>query len=172
MKFYLPFMRKDLTNQVKYRLTFAKEKWLRLPRQYKDCLFRTSEPLQDITIGILGPIQKNYDAYFLIMTDRYIKLTYVILMKKIERLVATAFINDGIQHYKILDSILTENDAPFVVKLFTTLCFVFIIQRCTETQHIIIRQTNKPNVATKPTPREFATTCSNNTTLSIALSTH
>lgn len=87
-------------------------------------LFRLSVSLEFVVIDILALLlrKKLLNRFILVMTDRYLKLTWVIPVAKITaRNVATVILENWVIYYEAPDFILTDNGKQFTSKFFAAL---------------------------------------------------
>jgi Integrase core domain len=88
-------------------------------------LFPPSQPLEFISLDILGPlpVTKSGNKYLVVFGDRYSKAMRVVAVPNITtETLARAFVLDWVAVYGIPLLLLTDNGTQFIYKFFQTVC--------------------------------------------------
>jgi transposase InsO family protein len=88
-------------------------------------LFPANEPLESISMDILGPLPrtKHANRFSLVISDRYSKVTKTVPLRTVTALsVARAFCDNWAYVYGPTVSLLTDNRPQFTAKVFQAVC--------------------------------------------------
>lgn len=114
--YYWPGLAVDCYNVVRSCVICAKERVRRNEKKAPMKLFPATAPLEDISMDILGPLIEtpHGNAYILVITDRYSKLTRSIPMSSVKAIdVARTFLSHWVYAYGPPKSMLTDNGTQF-----------------------------------------------------------
>jgi hypothetical protein len=115
----------DVAETVKQCAVCAKNRIQERKRTSFLKLFPAAEPLEYISLDILGPLPKTEhgNRLMLIITDRFSKLTRTVPLRVISALaVAKAFCEHWVFVYGPPRYALTDNGAQFASKFFLAVC--------------------------------------------------
>ncbi|CDF32578.1 unnamed protein product [Chondrus crispus] len=94
-------------------------------------LFPARRPLEFVAMGILGPLPRSTkgNQYFLVISDRFLKMTRAIPPNSITSMtVARAFVENWIYPYGPPASLLSDNGGQFASKFFQKICQIMGIR--------------------------------------------
>ena len=123
--YYLPHMAADIFATVRNCTTCAKNRLNLRKRTNSLKLFPATKPLASLCIDILGPLTKSKkgNVFLLVITDRFKKLTRVVLLRKITAYnVAVALVENWIFTYGPPEAVISDNGKQFAAKCFQAVC--------------------------------------------------
>jgi transposase InsO family protein len=118
-------MIQDVSETVRQCVTCAKNRVKEQTRTSFLKLFPASEPLEYVSMDILGPFQKTEhgNRFRLVISDRFSKLTRTVPLRTITALVvAKAFCEHWVFAKGAPRLVLTDNGAQFTAKFFLAVC--------------------------------------------------
>jgi transposase InsO family protein len=124
-RYFWQKMSHDVTDTVRSCTTCAKNRIKERKRTSFLKLFPASEPLEYLSMDILGPLPKtpHGNRFLLVITDRFSKLTRTIPLRTITaHSVAEAFCTHWVFAYGPPRYLLTDNGAQFTAKFFLAVC--------------------------------------------------
>jgi RNase H-like domain found in reverse transcriptase/Reverse transcriptase (RNA-dependent DNA polymerase)/Integrase zinc binding domain/Integrase core domain/Chromo (CHRromatin Organisation MOdifier) domain/Retroviral aspartyl protease len=118
-------MSTDISETVRRCVTCAKNRISERKRTSFLKLFPASEPLEYVSLDILGPLPKTEhgNRFLLVITDRFSKLTRTVPLRTITAfVVAKAFCEHWVFAYGPPRHALTDNGTQFTAKFFLAVC--------------------------------------------------
>ena len=129
--FYWSGLAVDCYGTVRECATCAKNR-IKLKRNRKHMtLFPATAPLECVSIDILGEFlhTKRRNCFFLVINDRFSKLTRTVPLRKITAAeVANAFVNNWVFTYSPPVYLLSDNGPQFTARLFQDICRILEIE--------------------------------------------
>jgi Integrase core domain/Integrase zinc binding domain/Chromo (CHRromatin Organisation MOdifier) domain len=124
-RYFWRTMAADVAETVKQCAVCAKNRIKERKRTSFLKLFPAAEPLEYVSLDILGPLPKTEhgNRFLLVITDRFSKLTRTVPLRVISALaVAKAFCEHWVFVYGPPRYALTDNGAQFAAKFFLAVC--------------------------------------------------
>jgi transposase InsO family protein len=124
-RYFWKRMSADVSETVRECVTCAKNRVKERNRTSFLKLFPASEPLEYVSIDILGPLPKtdHGNRFLLVLTDRFSKLTRTVPLRTTSAfVVAKAFCDHWVFVYGPPRYVLTDNGPQFTAKFFLAVC--------------------------------------------------
>jgi hypothetical protein len=155
--FFWPKMAQDVAETVRECATCAKNIIKERARTSFLKLFPASEPLEYVSMDILGPLPKTQhgNRFLLVIKYHFSKLTRTVPLRTISALeVAKAFCEPWIFIYGPPRYLLTDNGAQFSAKFFLAVCRELGIEKCS-----LQRTTRRPTGKSRDSIARFWPLC-------------